>query len=48
MTVYDPEKIGFRYMEEDDLHVMHRWLNEGAVFKWYRLEPTTLPEIVLS
>jgi hypothetical protein len=48
MTVYDPEKIGFRYMEEDDLPVMHRWLNEGAVFKWYRLEPTTLPEIVLS
>jgi hypothetical protein len=27
---------------------MHRWLNEGAVFKWYRLEPTTLPEIELS
>jgi aminoglycoside 6'-N-acetyltransferase len=48
MTAYDPERIGFRLMEEDDLPLMHRWLNEGDAFEWYGLEPTTLPEVVLS
>ena len=48
MTAYDPGKIGFRCMEEDDLPLMHRWLNDGAAFEWYGLEPTTLPEIMLS
>lgn len=42
---FDPGRIGFRWLTEDDLPLMHRWLNEGPSFEWYGLEPTTLEEV---
>ncbi|MCC6792684.1 MAG: GNAT family N-acetyltransferase [Thermomicrobiales bacterium] len=42
----DRGQIAFRWMTEDDLPLMHRWLNEGPSFEWYGLEPTTLLEVV--
>jgi RimJ/RimL family protein N-acetyltransferase len=45
---YDPALIGFRWLSEDDLPPLHRWLNEGAALQWYGLEPTTLAEVVLA
>ena len=45
---YDPALIGFRWLNEDDLPLLHQWLNKGAAFEWYGLESTTLAEIVLA
>jgi aminoglycoside 6'-N-acetyltransferase len=42
---FDMGKIGFRWLTEDDMPLMHRWLNEGPSFQWYGLEPTTLEEV---
>ena len=42
---FDPGKIGFRWLTEDDLPMMHRWLNEGQSFQWYGLKPTTIDEV---
>jgi aminoglycoside 6'-N-acetyltransferase len=42
---YDPAKIGFRWMGDDDLPLMHRWLNAGAALQWYGQKPTTLEEV---
>jgi aminoglycoside 6'-N-acetyltransferase len=42
---FDPGKIGFQRLTEDDLPLMHRWLNEGPAFTWYGQEPTTLEEV---
>lgn len=41
----DPGLIGFRFMTEDDLPRMHRWLNEGEALRWYGQKPTTLEEV---
>jgi RimJ/RimL family protein N-acetyltransferase len=45
---YNPALIGFRWLSQDDLPLLHQWLNEGAAFAWYGLEPTTLAEVVLA
>src|SRR4051794_5319444 len=31
---YDPARIAFRWLTEEDLPLMHRWLNEGATLQW--------------
>lgn len=40
----NPPRIEFRYLRETDLPLMHRWLNEGEVLRWYGKAPTTLAE----
>jgi RimJ/RimL family protein N-acetyltransferase len=42
---YDPARIAFRWLTEEDLPLMHRWLNEGATLQWYGHEPTTLEQV---
>lgn len=44
-AAFEPSRIGFRWLTEDDLPLMHRWLNEGPSFQWYGLKPTTLEQV---
>jgi RimJ/RimL family protein N-acetyltransferase len=37
----DPDLISFRRLTEDDLPLMHRWLNTEHVARWYRVRGVT-------
>jgi RimJ/RimL family protein N-acetyltransferase len=37
-VILDPEMIGFRPLEIDDLWLLHRWFAQGHVAAWYRDE----------
>lgn len=39
-------KISFRKMEEDDLKILHQWLNEEFVIEWYTKEPVTYEKVL--
>lgn len=38
-------RIGFRSLQIDDLHLLHKWLNTDFVIQWYEKRPVPLPEI---
>jgi aminoglycoside 6'-N-acetyltransferase len=41
----DADRIGFRDLRIDDLHLMHKWLNFELVIQWYEQRRFSLPEI---
>jgi len=42
----DPTPINFRRMCLDDLPLMHRWLSNPAVSRWYHEEPSDYESVV--
>jgi RimJ/RimL family protein N-acetyltransferase len=42
---FDAGLIDFRWLSEDDLPLIHRWLNQGEALRWYGQKATTLDEI---
>jgi aminoglycoside 6'-N-acetyltransferase len=43
---FDPNKIGFRGLVEDDLARMHHWLNQGEVLRWWGDVPVPMSHTV--
>lgn len=43
---FDPSRIGFRELVEDDLALMHTWLNQGEVLKWWGDVPVPMSHTV--
>ena len=41
----DPALISFRRLTEDDLPLMHRWLNAKHVARWYRVRGVAEPSL---
>ena len=41
----DPTLISFRGLTEDDLPIMHRWLNTEHVARWYRVRGVPKPTL---
>jgi aminoglycoside 6'-N-acetyltransferase len=41
----DPAQISFRRLRQDDLALMHRWLNSGEVLRWYGQRPIGYDEV---
>jgi RimJ/RimL family protein N-acetyltransferase len=42
---WDRAEVGFRRLESTDVSLMHRWLNQPHVTRWYIDEPTELEEV---
>ncbi len=43
-----PEDISFRLLENDDLELMHTWLNEPGVVEWWEGEDVSMPSITAN
>ena len=38
-------QIEFRPLTDDDLPLLHRWLNDGPVLEWYARQPRSLEQV---
>jgi len=38
--------ISFKKMEENDLKLLHQWLNKEFVIEWYTKEPITYEKVL--
>jgi len=43
--ILDPDLISFRRLTQDDLPLMHRWLNTEHVARWYRVRGVSEPSL---
>jgi len=43
--MFDASNISFRQLRDDDLPLMHRWLNSGEVLRWYGQRPSSYDEV---
>ncbi len=43
---FDPSRIAFRELEEEDLARMHHWLNQGEVLKWWGDRPVPMSHTI--